>query len=91
MEDPPLIRHLRKEPTFAGKPGYRARRFVVIAWGDRVFLTTTVGGNTDLRTGNYGGQLVKDESKLVSVSASTSARKISGLDGLRACRRSSST
>jgi outer membrane protein assembly factor BamB len=36
-----------------------------VIWGDRVFLTTAVGGNTDLKTGNYGDpSSVKDESKL---------------------------
>jgi outer membrane protein assembly factor BamB len=25
-----------------------------VIWGDRVFLTTAVGGNTELKTGNYG-------------------------------------
>ena len=36
-----------------------------VIWGDRVFLTTAVGGNTDLRTGNYGDpNSVKDDSKL---------------------------
>jgi len=34
-------------------------------WGDRVFLTTAVGGNTSIRTGNYGDpNSVKDDSKL---------------------------
>jgi outer membrane protein assembly factor BamB len=36
-----------------------------VIWGDRVFLTTAVGGNTDLKTGNYGDPgSVKDDSKL---------------------------
>ncbi len=36
-----------------------------VIWGDRVFLTTAVGGNTELKTGNYGDpSSVKDESKL---------------------------
>jgi outer membrane protein assembly factor BamB len=35
-----------------------------VIWGDRVFLTTAVGGNTSLRTGNYGDpSAVKDDSK----------------------------
>ena len=36
-----------------------------VIWGDRVFLTTAVGGNTQLKTGNYGDpSSVKDESML---------------------------
>jgi len=36
-----------------------------VVWGDRVFLTTAVGGNTEIKTGNYGDPgSVKDESKL---------------------------
>ena len=33
-----------------------------VIWGDRIFLTTAVGGNTDLKTGNYGDPAsVKDK------------------------------
>jgi outer membrane protein assembly factor BamB len=36
-----------------------------VIWGDRVFLTTAVGGNTSLQTGNYGNPAsVNDNSKL---------------------------
>lgn len=36
-----------------------------IIWGDRVFITTAVGGNTDIRTGNYGDvDSVEDRSSL---------------------------
>ncbi|MBP3956397.1 PQQ-binding-like beta-propeller repeat protein [Gemmata sp. G18] len=36
-----------------------------VIWGDRVFLTSAVGGNTELKTGNYGDpNSVKDDSKL---------------------------
>jgi outer membrane protein assembly factor BamB len=35
-----------------------------VIWGDRVFLTSAVGGNTSILTGNYGNPAsVKDESK----------------------------
>ena len=35
-----------------------------VVWGDRVFLTSAVGGNTEVKTGNYGDPgSVKDEAK----------------------------
>ncbi|HEV3384787.1 MAG TPA: PQQ-binding-like beta-propeller repeat protein [Gemmata sp.] len=37
-----------------------------VIWGDRVFLTTAVGGNNEIKTGNYGDpSSVKDDSKLI--------------------------
>ncbi len=36
-----------------------------VIWGDRVFLTTAVGGNNEIKTGNYGDpSSVNDDSKL---------------------------
>ncbi|HSQ54338.1 MAG TPA: PQQ-binding-like beta-propeller repeat protein, partial [Gemmata sp.] len=36
-----------------------------VIWGDRVFLTTAVGGNMSIQTGNYGDpRSVEDKSKL---------------------------
>ena len=65
-QDPPLIWDVKVGTNIRWKtpiPGLGHSCPVI--WGDRVFLTTAVGGNTDIKTGLYGDpSSVKDESKL---------------------------
>jgi outer membrane protein assembly factor BamB len=65
-QDPPLVWDAKEGTNVLWKtpiPGLGHSCPVI--WGDRVFLTTAVGGNTDLKTGNYGDpSSVKDDSKL---------------------------
>jgi outer membrane protein assembly factor BamB len=65
-QDPPLTFDVKEGTNILWKtpiPGLGHSCPVI--WGDRVFLTTAVGGNTSIRTGNYGDpNSVKDESKL---------------------------
>jgi outer membrane protein assembly factor BamB len=65
-QDPPLTWDLKAGTNILWKtpiPGLGHSCPVV--WGDRVFVTTAVGGNTDLRTGLYGDvDSVEDKSSL---------------------------
>ena len=64
-QDPPLTFDVKEGTNVLWKtpiPGLGHSCPVV--WGDRVFLTTAVGGDTSILTGNYGNPAsVKDESK----------------------------
>ncbi len=66
-QDPPLVWDIKEGTNVRWTtpiPGLGHSCPVI--WGDRVFLTTAVGGNTDVRVGNYGDpSSVKDDSKLV--------------------------
>jgi len=65
-QDPPLTWDLKKGTNILWQteiPGLGHSCPVI--WGDRVFLTTAVGGNTEVKTGNYGDpSSVRDDSKL---------------------------
>ena len=66
-QDPPITFDVKEETNVLWKtpiPGLG--HSCPIVWGDRVFLTTAVGGNTSVVTGNYGNPAsVKDDSKHV--------------------------
>lgn len=65
-QDPPLTWDVKQKKNVLWRteiPGLGHACPVI--WGDRVFLTTAVGGNTSIQTGNYGDpSSVKDDSKL---------------------------
>lgn len=65
-QDPPLVWDVKEGKNIGWKtpiPGLGHSCPVI--WGDRVFLTTAVGGNTEIKTGNYGDpSSVKDDSKV---------------------------
>jgi outer membrane protein assembly factor BamB len=65
-QDPPLIWNVKAGTNINWKtaiPGLGHSCPVI--WGDRVFLTTAIGGNTEIKTGNYGDpSSVMDDTKL---------------------------
>lgn len=65
-QDPPLKWDIKEGTNVLWKtpiPGLGHSCPVI--WGDRVFLTTAVGGNTEIKTGNYGDpSSVMDDSKV---------------------------
>lgn len=65
-QDPPLTFDAREGTNVLWKTAIPGLGHSCPAiWGDRVFLTSAVGGNTSIRTGNYGDPAsVDDSSKL---------------------------
>lgn len=66
-QDPPITFDVKEKTNLLWKtPISGLGHSCPIVWGDRVFLTTAVGGNTSVVTGNYGNPAaVKDDSKHV--------------------------
>ena len=67
-QDPPLRWDLKERTNILWKtPITGLGHSCPVIWGDRVFLTTAVGGNTAVRTGNYGDpSSVSDDGKALA-------------------------